>query len=316
MSKNERPFKGVHPQGDVVEIFEILEEIVETKRGINSLGHHGMTPLHYAANLTTSFELKDIEPIIEKLLSLGANIDITDQEGKLPLEYLSGSKSLKLFLKKLSPETSVDMTKVLFEAIYLGRSSTETENTDCLSVMESIVDFDKYENVYQAGDKPIHSAAFSGNITAINYMYKKGYDLNCKNKSFNQPIIIAAEHGFVNTVSLLISLGVDPNTKGYGGSSALHNAATSYVSGGDRVAVIRKLIESGADSSQFNRAGETPLHVAIIYQNKNEIMSLIEHGANINAPDVNGVFPLKLAIIEETDKKIIEFLIERGAVEE
>lgn len=312
-SKDESPLKGIHPHGDKAQLHEILEEIVDSNLGVNSVGHKGMTPLHYATDLAADSQLDFIEPIIDKLLSLGAKINVVDEYGKLPLDYLSGAKALKRLLIKLTPESQADMTKVLFAAVFLDRSASDAEVPECLSVLESVANFGDYENYFKAGGKLVHAAASSGNLTAIKYMHKQGYDLNCKDKDLDQPIIIAAERGLTNTVSLLIELGVDPNTKGAGGNSSLHVAAGTYLPG-NRAATIEKLIECGANTAQFNRDGDTPLHAAIAYGDKAGVKSLVKYGANTNLPNSAGEFPLTWAR-EMADQIIISFLIENGAVE-
>ncbi len=320
-NKSDNPFKGVNPLGDSVEIYEILEQIVETKQGVKCKGYKGMTPLHYAAYLTRSFELNKIEPIIEQLLALGANVGTKDREGKLAFEHLSGAKSLKALLTKLTPKTKKSSPKdkettlrMLFEAIFLNTDKVDSEDPDCLAVLESIVDIEQYENLYLGGDKLIHTAAFSGNIVAINHMHKKGFDIHGKNKSFQPPIIIAAQKGYVNTLSLLIALGANPNAIGYRGNTPLHEIAGSYISI-KKNETIKTLISLGGDTKLYNRAGDTPLHKAIICGNLTEVKSFIENGADINFPDKNGFTPLKVAREEKVKDSIVSFLLDHGAVE-
>lgn len=316
MKKN--PLTGLNPHGDKAEILEILEEIAETGVGVNAVGRGGMTPLHFAADLTNSADLiSDVDSLVKKMISKGSNIDAKDKAGKLAVDYLVGAKAIRLIGEKLTPETKTDMTKVIFETVgeyVASKEDSLTENPDCLAILESVPDFKEYEGVISGGDKPIHRAAYVGNVTAIKYMHEHGFDMNCKNKDFLQPILIAARNGHVNTVSLLLELGVDPNTKGYQGCSALHEIASATVYR-DRDAVVKKLIEAGADAAQPNTAGETPLHMAIAFMNFRGVKLLVKNGVDVNTPDSDGLLPLQMAKDEGASDEMIAYLVENGARE-
>lgn len=67
-------------------------------------------------------------------------------------------------------------------------------------------------------------------------------------------------------------------------------------------ALIRQLIEEGADVNSRSKYGQTPLHGA--YADKAEI--LIEAGADINVKDENGSTPLHYAISRNTAQVLID----------
>ncbi|EAX98798.1 ankyrin repeat protein, putative [Trichomonas vaginalis G3] len=61
--------------------------------------------------------------------------------------------------------------------------------------------------------------------------------------------------------------------------------------------MIEFLISNGANVNQRNSFGNTPLHVAALFSNKENAEILISHGAEINSLNKNGQTPLDIAVI-------------------
>jgi ankyrin repeat protein len=75
------------------------------------------------------------------------------------------------------------------------------------------------------------------------------------------------------------------NAQDDAGSTPLHHAA-----GFGSVAVMKILLDRGADVNAKNRRASTPLHWAI--PNETKVRMLLEHGAGINTRQVDGRTPL------------------------
>jgi ankyrin repeat protein len=101
----------------------------------------------------------------------------------------------------------------------------------------------------------------------------------------------AAAHHQLNTISMLITLGVDVNAQGSNGNRALDISCLN----GD-AATTRVLLEHGANPNLRNQDGSTPLHDAALKGNRELIELLLMHGAGINAVDSESAStPLHLA---------------------
>ena len=128
---------------------------------------------------------------------------------------------------------------------------------------------------------------------------------------------VAAEGSF-SLVAQLLSRGnsVDVNAKNEYGHTALHEiaAATSAnISSHDRLAVVDKLVESGADVAAQNSKGHTALHIAADVGNADAASALLaRRGVDVNAVDGEGNTPLHFAA-EMGHSAVAEVLLEGGA---
>jgi cytohesin len=88
---------------------------------------------------------------------------------------------------------------------------------------------------------------------------------------------------------------------------------------GDRPAagfedVTGLLLAKGLDVNARNNKGETPLHVAMRFAQKNVVEVLLAKGADVNARDREGKTPLRRALAEG-NKFMADLLDEHGVKE-
>src|SRR5258706_1630200 len=103
---------------------------------------------------------------------------------------------------------------------------------------------------------------------------------NAASENFPWSLQYAAAHKQIGVVSMLLSMGANPNALGSEGNRALNVASLK----GD-AAVVRLLLDHGANPNLRDKAGSTPLHDASLNGNKDVIELLLMHGADINAQD-------------------------------
>lgn len=89
-------------------------------------------------------------------------------------------------------------------------------------------------------------------------------------------------------------------------STPLHHAA-----GFGTVAVMKALLDRGAEVNATNRTQSAPLHWAILDAGKAGL--LIERGANVNARSADGRTPLYLAASQRNGDAVLRLLLEKGA---
>ena len=129
-------------------------------------------------------------------------------------------------------------------------------------------------------DTAIMKAARNCSATdVVSFLLSKGANFNDEQyrDTINQtPIIVAAQHGCINIVRLLIEAGVkDINHKNDQGESALLTAAQE-----GHKEIVGILLEAGADINQPNSDGETALSIVTRNRHKKDLIDfLIVNGA-------------------------------------
>jgi ankyrin repeat protein len=129
-------------------------------------------------------------------------------------------------------------------------------------------------------DTAIMKAARNCNATdVVSFLLEKGANFNDEQyrDTINQtPIIVAAQHGCIDIVRLLIEAGVkDINHKNDQGESALLTAAQE-----GHKEIVGILLEAGADINQPNSDGDTALAIVTRNRHKKDLIDfLIVNGA-------------------------------------
>jgi uncharacterized protein len=92
--------------------------------------------------------------------------------------------------------------------------------------------------------------------------------------------------GHAQDLAELLDMGLPPNLRNETGDSFLMLAAAAFKG---NVAIVRLLLEYGADVNGRGHDGKTALMMAAMF-NRTEIVDLLlAHGADINARDANGL---------------------------
>ena len=113
---------------------------------------------------------------------------------------------------------------------------------------------------------------------------------------------------------LLLSRGVDPNTRDIHGLTLLHAAAWC----GDKSAA-ELLLKAGADPNARDAEGNTPLHVAARRMFPQVALLLLKHGADPNARNARGETPLHIAArgdertFGSSNYAVVSILVKHGA---
>ncbi len=121
------------------------------------------------------------------------------------------------------------------------------------------------------------------------------------------PLMVAALYSEPALVRLLLERGADPNLKNDAGATALMWAV-------DDLEKSRLLVEHGADVNAQSGDGRTPLMIAAAQFGAAPVIKLLlDHGANASAKSpAGGVTPLTLAA-PFGDESVLRALLERGA---
>ncbi len=165
------------------------------------------------------------------------------------------------------------------------------------------------------GEPSVYEAAAFGDTAKLWKLVEAGGDVNALNAEGWTPLMAAVDNGSLENVRLLLQHGAKINEKNNAGETALLRACQPWSS---NTAMIRVLLEAGADPNIGDKDGETPLH-KITNSNKMEAARLLlDHKADPNARDKDQSTPLmsacqNLAYAQYgTKPEFVELLLNHG----
>ena len=172
------------------------------------------------------------------------------------------------------------------------------------------------------GRKPIHAAAYAGDIAALRRELDDCGQVNERTPHNETPLHFAAMKGQLEAIAFLLGRGADPRIADGDGDTALHWAIEHW-----QPAAITPLLKGGADPNHANRKRETPLYRAVTAwsgesdQRKGErpamIHVLLSAGARVDEGRMNQQgkivqTPLSLAV-ESKQPAVVQVLLDAGA---
>ena len=236
---------------------EVARLLLAAGAAVNAVTPDGHSPLLVAAASLDAITGSDYRLVVETsnhealgifLLEQGANADQTDQYGMTPLHY------------------AVEMRKpALLEALLAHGADPNAQLTSGLPFRRG--DYVGRE-VYN-GASPFWLAARLGDLDVMRVLLAAGADPELRSANGVTPLMVAAgltqtdsrmvaQDSLLEAVTMLtLDVGADIHAVDRGGQTAVHGAAN--VSGD---ALIRFLVDQGADPMAEDRRGRTPHDVA------------------------------------------------------
>jgi len=144
-------------------------------------------------------------------------------------------------------------------------------------------------------------------------LIENGADVNARDNKGVTPLHYAIMKGNTNLANLLIDKGADVNAvidkePDFAGTTALHFAAANgYMS------ILNQLLSKGADAKKRDAKGQTPLHIAAQFGEKEAAELLMKKFPEIvNERDNKGQTALSISTQSQNDS-LVEILRQHGA---
>ncbi|KAM5134212.1 ankyrin repeat domain-containing protein 27 isoform 2-T2 [Callospermophilus lateralis] len=150
------------------------------------------------------------------------------------------------------------------------------------------------------GSSPLHVAALHGRVDLIALLLKHGANAGARNTNQAVPLHLACQKGHFQVVKYLLDSNVKPNKKDISGNTPLIYACSS---GHHEVAAL--LLQHGASINATNNKGNTALHEAVIEKHVFVVELLLLHGASVHILNKRQCTAIDCA---EQNSKIMELL--------
>ncbi|XP_019651801.2 ankyrin repeat domain-containing protein 27 isoform X3 [Ailuropoda melanoleuca] len=152
----------------------------------------------------------------------------------------------------------------------------------------------------QDGSSPLHVAALHGRVDLIPLLLKHGADAGARNVDQAVPLHLACQKGHFQVVRYLLDSNAKPNKKDVSGNTPLIYACSN---GHHEVAAL--LLQHGASINISNNKGNTALHEAVIEKHVFVVELLLLHGASVQVLNKRQCTAIDCA---EQNSKIMELL--------
>lgn len=301
--------------------------LISSGANVNLSIAYMQAPLHYACE-------QGLDNAASLLLDKGAEIDVVDAFSRPPLSHACQGghlRTLKLLIKrgaKINVSGAVASIPLLtaLEAGHLEVAQFLINNGADINA----------KNHY--GESPLSHASKKGYERLVRLLLDSGADVDVRDLAGSTPLFLTDTP---EIAKLLIEHGADVNAKDKQGSTPLLTFALALhvktseppsVKEGDEIignehsisassptrndsripAVLKVLLEHGADVNVRNKFGETPLLRSLQYGHEPLARLLIEHGADVNATTEEGETALMVAV-KRKNEGLVRLLIDSGA---
>ncbi|MET0070795.1 MAG: ankyrin repeat domain-containing protein [Candidatus Thiodiazotropha sp.] len=156
------------------------------------------------------------------------------------------------------------------------------------------------------GQSPLHVAASKGSLVMTKILVKNGADLEVADPQGHTPLLKALIARNTIVADFLFKSGAKLDPDG-----ALHE--TAKLGSADRD-VIGFLLRQGATLDHTDAEGNTPLHSAVLNDQRVVVKYLVNRGASLDIRNNAGLSPLAVAI-ERNNQDIVRILRQFGASE-
>lgn len=247
---------------------------------------------------------KNQKLIVTELIKRGASLDVRDSAGNTML-HAAAEKNDSAFLKTMQAGTDINMKNSLGKTpLMVAIEKGSIAFAQMLLADRERLDLDVKDN---QGMSVLHYLApLKGGEKLLNMIETGEEKVRQKDNSGRTPLAIAVNAGLTANASFFLLHGADASGEDQNG---LELVVTGYEKS---AAMLRLLLESGADPNAANPDGKNLLFLAIEKSDMATLKLLLEKNIDINKKYFSGKYPLIHAIYKRNGS-VIRLLIDSGA---
>lgn len=180
-----------------------------------------------------------------------------------------------------------ELSSILFPAI-LNAAVLKCDITELESLLNEYGADISQKNV--DGRTTLHVACSKGNLTIVQRLLTFGANVHARDRFDHTPLIDAIDCNHHDIIHILLKYGAKLDED----NDVLGNEMCRAAAAGNEERLTSFLI-AGANVSQKDASGRTPLHLAALHNNVSVLKLLLNHGANPTCTDMIGHTPFDLA---------------------
>ncbi len=270
-----------------------IELLVRRGADINARNKVGLTPLAKACVTGSEYAFK-------KLLSLGAETEVCDNDGNSPLHLAIKNRSRRIAFILIEKELSkVKNNKNNESPLYWALKNRLS--VIALKLMKNANLFEKTNN----GSSLMHAAAKSMPQEVLEILEKRGLSLDEQNNEGQTPLHIALANEHAKAVWYLLPKGVSLEKRDKRGNGPLHFVSSEFT--------LMNLLEKNIPIDEQNKDGMTPLMVAVRYGREWTYPHFLKYKASVLKKDREERTILHLACLNNASSSAVSEFVKSGA---
>ena len=323
---------------------EVAKLLISYGADVNAPDRTGKTPMFYAIEkgdlkifkllLTNEVDVRN-DPellniavkgghreIVEVLLQHGADVNASDEYGRMPLHFIILDKENKRFGFPVREGPRINAKGEIAKLLLSRGADVNTRLKDSMTVLHAAID-QGYVKVVEAlleydADvtstckthvTALHISAERGNEVITKMLLNKGANIHAKTTSGETALHCAIETNHKEVAELLLKCGADVNaTTKHDLITPLHLAAE-----GGYQDIAQLLLDFGAKvDSTIEHDVTTSLYNAAEFGHLKIVKLLLKFGASVDSTNQKGLTALHIAVIKGHEE-IITALLEHGS---
>ena len=263
--------------------------------------------------------MTDHTKLLEGLVKLGGNVN-AEYAGRslLSTALLYRSMAVVRFLLSCTDNNVMQVSSTRVEHFTSGLITASSRGDDDIvkAFLEILIKrcSAKLSELEPTISEAFAEATFNNHESTANLILKFGSEAGLKAGYVDREFLVAARSHNILAVWKFLAAGADINYRDAGGCTALYHASM-----GDKLAMVRLLIDEGAEVNAENGTSNTALRAAVRQGYVQTSQLPINNGADVNARDVfrerHGLegFTLIQEAATRGHDEIVQLFLENGA---